>query len=144
MPQDFYPPSRTGSADAVLVNGKPVRPYHHQQRPYPVGQKGDPYVVNKRALPYADQSQVRPSWNILEKRRLVQQLHKAFPKIYVLTHALSLLLLALIQIGLQISLLLTNGAIAWVASGIWGGAYFLVVALFTLLLGKLQLPLAQF
>jgi hypothetical protein len=40
------------------------------------------------------------------------------------------------MIGLQIAMLCVNGALANVASGIWGGAYFIFLAAFTLILGK--------
>ena len=55
---------------------------------------------------------------------------------YVLTHSIMLTIHAIIQIGLQIGLLAANGALAWVASGIWAGVYFLITALFTFLLSK--------
>lgn len=106
-------------------------PYHHQIPPY--GALGQPYIVTKHDLVYPHTAS-RLNWSCLEKKRLNEQLNKCFPYVFVKTHSWCLILNSLIQIALQIALMCTNGALWWVASGIWGGVYFLVTALLTLLL----------
>ena len=119
----------------VIVT-RQTAPYHHQLPPY--GKLGDPYVITKHTLLYPE-SKYRIRWGLLQKRRLTEQLFKCFPFIYVLTHAACLLLNSIIQIALQIALMSTNGALWFVAAGIWGGVYFLITAGFTLLLGSAQI-----
>lgn len=109
--------------------------YHHQQRPY-FGMNGSAYELRKQNILYKNQNNEPLNWNCFQRRRLETQMQRSFPKIFILVHSLSLLLLSIILIALQIALLATNGALAFVASGIWGGVYFVVTALLTFLLGK--------
>ncbi|CAF0782334.1 unnamed protein product [Brachionus calyciflorus] len=110
-------------------------PYHHQIPPY--GRLGQPYILTKHNIIYENDvtyKQRRMSWSCLQKNRLNEQLNKCFPFVFVKTIGLSLLLNSIIQIGLQIALMATNGALWWVGAGIWGGVYLLITALLTLLL----------
>ncbi len=108
------------------------KPYHHAMRPY--GTLGPPYIISKHILLYPTK-RVRFGWKLLEKKRLTEQLNKCFPSMYVLSHSVCLLLLSIIQIALQIALMCTNGALWYVASGIWGGVYFVIVAAYGIFLG---------
>lgn len=103
------------------------KPYHHQMRPY--GTLGPPYTVSKHMLLYPARLP-KLSWKLLEKKRLSEQLNKCFPSVYVVGHSVSLILNSIIQIALQIALMATNGALWYVASGIWGGVYFLFTGAF--------------
>lgn len=109
--------------------------YHHQQRPY-FGMNGSAYELRKQNIIYANQNSEPLNWNCFQRRRLESQMQRSFPKIFILVHSLSLMLLSIILIALQIALLATNGALAFVASGIWGGVYFFITAILTFLLGK--------
>jgi hypothetical protein len=76
-------------------------------------------------------------WFYLQKQTLTKQLSKCFPFVFVVTHGLALILHSLVQIALQITLLVCNGALATVSQGIWAGVYFLFVAIATLSLGRI-------
>lgn len=78
------------------------------------------------------------NWSYLQKKRLIEQLNKCFPFVYLITHVLCVIANSLIQIGIQIALMATNGALWWVAAGIWAGVYFIIMAVLTLLLSKLE------
>ena len=119
------------------------QPYHHH--PHHANAKcgdlafGQPYVIVKNELVYQQDDEFmygNDRWAYLKKRRLSSQLVKCFPLVYVLTHSIAIIVNALIQIGLQIALMTTNGALWFIAAGIWAGVYFLITASFTLLLGK--------
>jgi hypothetical protein len=113
---------------------EPIRPYHHQMSPY--GQPGKPFTISKHPIYYPKQTKSQTlTWNLFQKRRLVEQLRKCFPANYVLTHAICLIVLNLVQIGLQIALMATNGALWFVAAGIWAGVYFVVTGVLTIILG---------
>lgn len=120
----------TSSSDLVTVRQN--KPYHHQLPPY--GNQGPPFVIAKHRLLYPTQNSFRIKWSIFQKKRLQEQLNKCFPPIYVLAHAICLIFHSLVMIGLQIAMLVSNGALKNVASGIWGGVYFLIAAVVTLLL----------
>lgn len=131
-------------------------PYHHQIPPY--GKLGTPYIVTKYELTHPpDRSltkeetvsnffynQFRIDWSFLQKKRLTEQLKKCFPFVYVISHCIWILLNSLIQIALQIALMATNGALWWVSAGIWAGFYFIILALFTFLLGNLYIQYSIF
>lgn len=121
----------TTSQDVIVVRDD--KPYHHQLRPY--GTLGPPYMITKHSLLYPTQ-RLKLTWKLLERKRLTEQLNKCFPTIFVLGHSICLILNSIIQIALQIALLATNGAIGYVASGIWGGIYFLITGAFGIYLGK--------
>lgn len=72
---------------------------------------------------------------MFERERLEDQLNKCFPPIYVMAHAICLVLHSLIMIGLQIALIVAHGALGAVSAGIWGGFIFLIVAAVTFYLG---------
>lgn len=115
-----------------------LQPYHHQVPPY--GKQGDPYVVAKHPLTNPSVVSVSNStkvdkWSMFQRDRLNHQLNKCFPYVYVLTHIYCLILNSVVQIGLQIALMATNGALWFVGAGIWAGVYFLITAGVTLLLG---------
>lgn len=133
-----------------VISGITDPPYHHQIPPY--GKLGQPYVITKHELvyPVVDSAaarygqtnrynyqnvRFRPNWSYLQKERLTEQLRRCFPFVYVITHCICVILNSLIQIGLQIALMATNGALWWVGAGIWAGVYFIIMALLTLLLG---------
>lgn len=126
----------TSSADLVTV--RQDQPYHHQLPPY--GIQGAPFVIAKHKLLYPSRG-FKMKWSLFERKRLTEQLNKCFPPIYVLAHAICLGLHALIMIGLQIALMVENGALANVGAGIWGGIFFLVIAGVTIFLGKTVNPL---
>ena len=123
----------TSSSQEVIVE-RDYKPYHHQMRPY--GTLGPPYIVTKHSLFYPIRLS-KLKWKLLEKKQLAEQLNFCFPSVYVIGHSICLILNSIIQIALQIALMATNGAIAYVASGIWGGVYFLITGVFGIYLGKL-------
>ena len=119
------------NTDEVLV--RQDQPYHHQLPPY--GNQGEPYVIAKHKLLYPTK-ELKARWSIIERKRLTEQMNYCFPPVYVTSHAVCLIINSLVQIGLQIAMLIKNGALASVASGIWGGVYFLITAIVTLFLGN--------
>jgi hypothetical protein len=108
--------------------------YHHQMPPY--GRLGEPYILTKHDLLYTESYAPETRWSYLQKETLTRQLSKCFPFVYVTTHSLALALHSLVQIALQITLLVCNGALASVSQGIWVGVYFLATAIVTILLSK--------
>ena len=118
------------------INTQTTPPYHHQIPPY--GRLGTPYILTKHSIIYDGETYRTSnlSWSCLQKKRLSEQLNKCFPFVFVKTIGLSLLLNSIIQIALQIALMATNGALWWVAAGIWAGVYLLITAILTLLLSK--------
>ena len=121
-----YPPE--------LVKIQQDKPYHHQLPPY--GILGPPYVVSKHAIVYPEDQIRKRRWSLIQFNLIDEQLKKFFPIVYVVTHAVCLILHSLCQISLQIALMVTNGALYFVGAGIWGGVYFLVTACVSLYLGK--------
>lgn len=119
----------TSSSDLITV--RQDQPYHHQLPPY--GNQGSPFVIAKHRLLYPT-SRFRINWSFLERKRLSEQLNKCFPAIYVLSHAFCMVFHSIIMIALQIAMLVTNGALNYVASGIWGGVIFIIIACVTILL----------
>ena len=131
-----------------LVITRQSNPYHHHVQPY--GQLGEPYVISKHTLLYPEDNvstvavyetkaatkstTSTTKWSAFQRRRLSQQLNMCFPFLYVVTHLSCLILNSIIQIGLQIALMSTNGALWWVGAGIWTGVYMIITALVTLLL----------
>lgn len=130
-----------------LVVTRQNGPYHHQLPPY--GKLGEPYVVTKHTIAHDPDDSISTStytqtqtqtnafkskWSLSQMKRLNHQLNKCFPFLYVVTHAACLILNSIIQIGLQIALMSTNGALWWVGAGIWTGVYFLITGLVTLML----------
>ena len=114
-----------------------TEPYHHRIPPY--SKLGDPYIVTKHNLAYSQNSNEDSSrWLYLQKENITIQLNKCFPFLYVITHGLALIVHSVIQIGLQLPLLADNGALNYVAQGIWGGLYFLITGIFTILLSILK------
>lgn len=120
------------SSKEEIICVREDKAYHHQMRPY--GILGPPYIITKHTLLYPS-SRIKLSWQLLEKKRLTDQLNKCFPSVYVIGHAASLILNSVIQIVLQIVLMSTNAALWYVASGIWGGVYFLCIGLWSIYLG---------
>ena len=126
-----------------LVVTRQANPYHHQLPPY--GKLGEPYFISKHTILYppedinnstASESTVaNTKWSRFQRQRLTYQLSKCFPIVYVVTHIACLILNSIIQIGLQIALMSTNGALWWVGAGLWTGVYIIITALVTLLLG---------
>ena len=118
------------------VSVRQDQPYHHQLPPY--GIQGEPYVIAKHKLLYPTK-ELKAKWSLIERQRLTEQMNYCFPPVYVTSHAVCLIINSLIQIALQIAMVIKNGALASVASGIWGGVYFLITAIVTLFLGNNKL-----
>lgn len=121
------------------------RPYHHQIPPY--GKQGEPYVITRYGMLYpqnsdsdlittTDTSSSTSLWKFLRTNTLITELDKCFPFVYLMTHGMAMLLNSVVQIALQITTMGLNGALWYVASGIWAGVYFFITAILTLALGK--------
>jgi hypothetical protein len=116
------------------IHSQQIIPYHRQMPPY--GRLGNPYLITKHDVAYTEKYAPDTRWSYLQKETLTNQLNKCFPFVYVITHSLAMTLHSLVQIALQITLLVCQGALASVAQGIWGGVYFLVTAIVTILLSN--------
>jgi hypothetical protein len=77
------------------------------------------------------------TWNGYMQRRLSEQIVISCLAInYLFIHAMCLMLLGLVQIGLQVALMTIGGALWFVAAGIWSGVYFILTGFLTIIMGK--------
>ena len=98
--------------------------------------RSTPYVVYT-PMTYEQQINYRRQMRQQQMQFVEKQLKENFPKAYVLAHSILLAMICVVEIVLQIVIIAQNGSLYYIANGIWGGAFGIVLAGVTASLSKL-------